>query len=216
MTADITIAGRDVAGAVTHLSNYLDAHWETIDKYDGVAGSSTTLTADLVAASRKISSRISHDEGARLIAAVSQANWVGVPPDARLLDADPSVEGGLYDHANALFARVRQDAGKRVADGKTSKVLYLMRPHLFPILDSRIRHRYSKSAADAAETIRRARPDFQFRRSYWGAIRNDLITNERALRELRRDGAGHASARVRRAAAELSDLRLLDLIAWDL
>jgi Family of unknown function (DUF6308) len=90
----------------------------------------------------------------------------------------------------------------------------LMRPGLFPILDSRIRKLYRDEARLAAAAIKVERPEFPYSETYWGAIRNDVIANEGALLELRSQAAESANALVKVAAERISDVRMLDLLAW--
>ncbi len=76
-----------------------------------------------------------------------------------------------------------------VATAKISKVLYLMRPALFPILDRRLRSFYGPAAKAAARDVASRRPEFAAcKRMTWEAVRLDLLSNQAALRELR--GAG--------------------------
>jgi hypothetical protein len=51
--------------------------------------------------------------------------------------------------------------------------------------------------------------------SFWAAVRDDVINpaTVEALKTVRREMRDHEHDRVRRAA-ELSDVRLLDILAW--
>ncbi|WP_233625135.1 DUF6308 family protein [Actinoplanes sp. ATCC 53533] len=95
--------------------------------------------------------------------------------------------------------------------GKVSKVLHLKRPHLFPILDSRVTRAYRKPAEEAAAL----HPGRGHRRMYWAAVRNDVVApaNASALASLRGLLRGDADERVRQVA-QLSDVRLLDILTW--
>jgi hypothetical protein len=61
-----------------------------------------------------------------------------VDPTALLRDADPFARGGLYDAAERLYQHFVADRPRGVNGAKISKCLYLMRPGLVPILDSRL------------------------------------------------------------------------------
>ena len=99
--------------------------------------------------------------------------------------------------------------GPGVKDGKVSKVLHLKRPGLYPILDSALSAFYAHAARDAARDY----PEDGFRRMYWAAIRKDVLTNQDALRQLRPTLANNETLRTYRVN-QLSDLRLLDILAW--
>jgi hypothetical protein len=70
---------------------------------------------------------------------------------------------------------------------------------------------YAKPAADAA----RRHPQLGARRLYWVAIREDLIdeSNVLALAEVRDRLAADGDSQVR-AMSRLTNLRLLDAVAW--
>jgi hypothetical protein len=121
----------------------------------------------------------------------------------------------------AGFARISvvpdfwADRPEGVAVAKISKVLYLMRPALFPILDRRLRSFYSSAAEAAARDVASRRPEFAaYKRMTWEAVRRDLLSNESALRELRGALRGTDCTLASEASAKLSDLRLLDILAW--
>jgi hypothetical protein len=50
---------------------------------------------------------------------------------------------------------------------------------------------------------------------YWAAIRDDLLANAAALREVRETLSTYPDELVVLAAEKLSDLRLLDILTWD-
>ena len=99
--------------------------------------------------------------------------------------------------------------------GKAAKALYLKRPHLYPILDSRLVAAYRHPARLAAHRLRNCRPGL--RRAYWAAIRADLLHAENIaeLAAVRTALRQDEDERVRRAA-DLSDIRLLDIVVWSL
>lgn len=213
----ITVAGRRVENPLVAVAAYLVDHPGTILNYDFLAGASDVVTPDLVRATRRpwMNSRISADELSWFVERAASAPWHLVPAGAQLVDADPTVVGGLYDDASALWAHFASAAPKRVGVAKISKVLYLMRPGLFPILDSRLTAAYDGPAKVAAREVGAVRAEFaKFKRLQWEAVRRDLLANASGLSALR--------AAVRQApvplasdvADRLSDIRLLDMMAW--
>jgi hypothetical protein len=103
-----------------------------------------------------------------------------------MLPAGQAQSDGLYDAASALWDHFWTDRPRRVALAKISKVLYLMRPALFPILDRRLRSFYGPAAKAAARDVASRRPEFAaYKRMTWEAVRRDLLSNEAALREVR-------------------------------
>lgn len=123
--------------------------------------------------------------------------------------------GGLYDHASELYEHFRGAAPKGVKIAKVHKVLHLMRPGMFPILDSRLAELYRTSARDAASKLRDCRLDLPLsRHAYWAAIRRDLLEALPAIEVIRRVFRESGHDVVARAVAELTDLRILDMLAW--
>jgi hypothetical protein len=162
-----------------------------------------------------MNSRISKDEGGWFIERARSARWDLVPPGAELRDADPTVTDGLYDRASRLWEHFWSAAPKRVSVAKISKVLYLMRPGMFPILDSRLTSLYDAAAKVAAREVAARRPEFaKFKRLQWEAMRRDLVENENALAGLREVLGQIAVPLASEAAQRVSDLRLLDMLAW--
>lgn len=151
-----------------------------------------------------------HDAVALLERKVDVADWKAVPLTADLSDADPAQQGGLFDAMNKLYKSF--STIHNVKDAKTSKLLHLKRPQLYPILDDQVKLLYLARAQTEA-----ARPEIAwrgYRTTYWGAIRRDLLAWREAqafdpLREQLRE-------RGRTQHALLSDVRLLDITAWSL
>jgi hypothetical protein len=94
-----------------------------------------------------------------------------------------------------------------------SKILYLMRPHLVPIIDSRLSALYDDAAAVAAANISARRPAVASKWNYWAAIRLDVLAASEWL-VLTRKMLGSGTPTERRASEILSDVRLLDLVSW--
>lgn len=214
MGIKVTVAGRTVNDALSELEGYAAKHGKTLKRYDLADHGDSALTLSMVAATRVVSSRISNQQAAQLVEIVNSVNWTQVPPGSLLKSADPTIEGGLFDAASALYQEVRERAPKDVKAGKISKVLHLMRPGLFPILDSRIRNLYRVEARNASVAIKVERSTFPYSETYWGAIRNDIFSNEGALLQLRSQAAESANPLVKAAAERVTDVRLLDLLAW--
>jgi len=218
-TAPITVAGRTIGNPLAAVTDYLKKHYGTVRHYDFIAGTSDEVTADLVKATRMpwMASRISARQETWFIARGSSrsAPWDSVTPDALLQHADAAQPGGLYDAASALWDHFWTDRPAGVATAKISKILYLMRPALFPILDRRLRSFYGPAAKAAARDVAVRRPEFaSCKRMTWEAVRRDLLSNQAALRELRAELGDLDWVLASEASAKLSDLRFLDMLAW--
>jgi len=141
---------------------------------------------------------------------VDPSVWRAVPPLADLADADAAIEGGLFDAANKLYKAFSSISN--VKDAKTSKLLHLKRPRLYPILDEQVKRLYLARAVEEA-----ARPEVAwrgYRMTYWAAIRQDLLAwREVQAFEALREQLHH---RGRPEHARLSGVRLLDITAWRL
>jgi hypothetical protein len=218
-TAPIGVGGRTIGNPFLAVIAYLKQHAGTVRHYDFVAGTSGEIMAGLVKATRMpwMGSRISAREEAWFIerGSARRAPWDLVAPGALLRDADPAQPGGLYDRASELWAHFWSDRPKGVAVAKVSKVLYLMRPAFFPILDRRLSLFYTRAAQTAARDVVSRRPELAAdKRMTWEAVRRDLLSNEMALRELRGALRESDCALAFEASGKLSDLRLLDMLAW--
>ena len=160
-------------------------------------------------------SRISAKEAAWLIDRGTTAPWAAVPLDAQLKDADPLVIDGLYDRAADLWEHFWDARPANVSTAKISKTLYLMRPGLFPIFDSYLTRFYRTAARAAAIDVAQKRASLaRVRTLYWEAVRRDIVGNEAALQALRRVLPATGAPLAVQAAERLSDLRLLDMLAW--
>jgi hypothetical protein len=216
-TAPITVAGRTVGNPLDAITEYLKKHAGTIRYYDFIAGTSNEITDKLIKATRSpwMGSRISAREEAWFIEHARSAPWRLVAPDAVLQDADAARVGGLYDAASALWDHFWSERPKGIATAKISKVLYLMRPALFPILDRRLNAFYDAASKAAARDVASHRPGFAAcKRMTWEAVRRDLLSNQAALRELRSALGDIDCVLASEASAKVSDLRFLDMLAW--
>ena len=211
----VTVAGIAITNPAARVQRYLYDHARTIRRYDMTAGHYATVDADLIAATRVLSSRISDDQEAWLSERALTAPWHLVPMDAELAHADPCEKGGLYDRASELYAHFRAAAPKGIKAAKIYKVLHLMRPKMFPILDSRLARRYDSNAKQAAKAVNACRSDQPpSTHAYWAAIREDLVANATGLAAIRRSLAAIDDPVVSDAAVRLSDVRLLDILTW--
>ncbi len=211
----VSISGTPVGNPAQGIITYLEKHAATVLRYDfGDHGNSVVLTGPEVTRTRIIRSRIGNLERDWFVrqAAVASPLWHAVPEHATLVEADPDSDNPLYSDALALFTHFMTKR-RGVSLAKVSKVLHFKRPHLYPILDSHITNLYRQHAATAASRY----PKLGYRRSYWMAIRDDLINpeNVEAFRQIRQQLANHHDPAIRRGAG-LGDLRLLDILAWQL
>jgi hypothetical protein len=216
-TTPITVAGRTVGNPLGAITEYLKKHSGTIRHYDFIAGTNNEVTAELIRATRMpwMASRISAREEFWFIEHARSAPWGLVAPDAALQDADAARVGELYDAASALWDHFWSERPKGIATAKISKVLYLMRPALFPILDRRLKAFYNAASKAAARDVASRRPEFAAcKRMTWEAVRRDLLSNQAALRELRGALGDIDCALASEASAKISDLRFLDMLAW--
>ncbi len=212
MQLSLALARTVIADVFAELSEYGRRHHATIARYDlGGVGDPRTLTGQGVARTRIIASRISNSQSAWFVERARTAPWGDVPTGASLVNADPDERDGLYDAAVALHEHFRTVAPAGVAVAKLHKVLHLKRPGLFPILDSRLLATYATAASLAASQ----HPTCGARRLCWASIREDLTDkqNADALADARARLAADGDPKVA-AMARLTDLRLLDAVAW--
>lgn len=205
---EIRVAGSLVGSPEAVLADYAARHGRTLEEYDfRDRGNPNVLTAEEIWVTRIIHSRVTHAERAELerVAASCASAWTAIPFDAHIQDADPSVADDLYDDMLRLYTPLTEIPG--VDRAKASKVLHFKRPHLYPILDSRLDQIYK----DAATTAALDYPERGSQLMYWAAVRNDVVSNQNALCQLRqRLAAMDSTSRL----AELSDIRILDILSW--
>ena len=213
----IAVAGHVVRDPAHAIVQYLEQHGGTVTHYDFRAATFSGINLDLIRATRSpwMGSRISAKDAAWLIDRGTTAPWAAIPLDARLKQADPLTVEGLYDRAAALWEHFWDARPANVGTAKISKVLYLMRPGLFPILDSYLIRFYRTAARAAAVDVAQKRASLaRFRTLYWEAIRRDILANEAGLQAVREVLAATEAPLAEQAARGLSDLRLLDMLAW--
>jgi hypothetical protein len=202
------IAGREVTVPMDDWSAYAQFNNQALERYDYPGtGDPRVLTPDEVWRSRAIHSRVTHAERAELPDLWLSAGGADIPPDARIQDADPLHRHGLYDQVQAV---VREFVARRgVGYTKAYKVLHVKRPHLFPVLDARLRRLY---AGVERQYSRDNQLLLQDDYNYWGVIRGDVIRNETALRDCREQLEAGVDRLPRMVS--LSDIRLLDIVSW--
>ena len=213
----IAVAGHVVRDPAHAIVQYLEQHGGTVTHYDFRAATFSRINLDLIRATRSpwMGSRISAKDAAWLIDRGTTAPWAAIPLDARLKQADPLAVDGLYDRAAVLWEHFWDARPANVRTAKISKVLYLMRPGLFPILDSYLVRFYRTAARAAAIDLGQKRASLgRFRTLYWEAVRRDILDNEANLQVLREALVATGAPLPEQAARRLSDLRLLDMLAW--
>jgi len=213
----IVVADHIVHDPARAIVQYLDLHGGTVTHYDFRAATFDQISLDLIRATRSpwMGSRISAKEAAWIIDRGTIAPWTAIPFDAQLKEADPLAESGLYDRAAALWEHFWDARPANISTAKISKVLYLMRPGLFPILDSYLTRFYRTAARVAAIDVGQKRgSQGQFKTLYWEAIRRDILGSEAGLQALREVLAVAEAPLAEEAARRLSDVRLLDMLAW--
>lgn len=205
---EIRLAGSVVSFPEDVLANYAERHGRTLAEYDFAdRGNPDILRDDEIKKTRIIRSRVTDAEKSELehVAASCPSLWTAIPFEAHIKDADPSIADGLYDRMLRLYTQLTNIHG--VNDAKASKTLHFKRPHLYPILDSRLAGLYKDVASTAALDY----PERGFKIMPWAAIRNDVVSNQNALHQLRhRLAARDSTTRL----AGLSDLRILDILSW--
>ena len=212
MSGDFRLANVTVRADLGSLAliEYATNSADTLTWYDGDAkGAADGLSAAIIGRAAFMDARLTRTEALSLVAAAATAPWASVPTDATLAEADPSVTGGVYDAAERLHRHFLDSAG-RVGATSISTVLHLTRPGLFPILDSTVRTMYADRAAAAWEADTRPERPYSGR-SYWPAIRDDIVAGAEVLSYWRAILARSGQAAQRRLATS-SDVRLWDIV----
>jgi hypothetical protein len=208
------IAGRTIDDPLGAVADYVRDNERTIREFDLVDPPSgpDELSAQDLLRTRYTRVRVDSDEIQYFVDKGRGAPWMGVPADADLVDADPNVEGGLYDAAEALYMHFFTGRRRGITPVKIHTCLHLKRRGLYPLLDGRILDIYEDTAREVSKQVegRRGRRG----RLYWAAIREDLVANADAFDALRSALAG--SDEPLSLAAELTDVRLHDILCWSL
>lgn len=216
MVEQLRISGQMVSDPMMIWRCYATTYGATLRGYDfGRVGDPNKLTADEAYRSRRINSRITRTESEQLAQRALNATWHEVPNGADLANATPAEPVGLFAAMARLywhFTWPEQIPGVRVA--KVHKVLHLKRPALYPILDAQLKRLYRPQAATwlnqleylGGLTMADSPP-------YWAAIRDDLLIGHDSL-ECYRIRLADSDDPALQAMAQLTHLRLLDIIAW--
>lgn len=195
---------------------YAREHPRTLQKYDlGEPGSPNLIAESEICRTRIIGSRMSDRQGRKLINRAAEAGcpWQNVTESASLADADPALPGGLFDQASDLYWYFLKTRIPHVRVAKVHKILHIKRPDLYPILDKRLKGIYRKRAKPWVNELRRLNVSIDDSPPYWAAIRQDLLASDAALTDYRSQLAEESDDVVRQMA-RLSNLRLLDILAW--
>jgi hypothetical protein len=203
----------DRTRALKAAREYVLTRFRTVEKFDLRAGTWDGVNSELIKSTRVFSSRISKKEEQWFIQMAETAPWNAVPLGSRLIDADPTQRGSLYDDAACLWYHFADAAIRGVARAKISKVLHAMRPTYFPVLDSRLVTSFRELANQAAESLHHVRPASM---AYWAAIRQDLLRKEMFLKNIRAELCADECESVRTWSGNVSDVRLHDVLVWSL
>lgn len=145
------------------------------------------------------------DDVPRLLDVQAEAELKAVPPTARLEDCSPGSD--LCEAATSLYDLFKPP--KNIGPVKRSKLLHIKRPWLFPIYDTHVHRVYKDRVKDLQAQIGDADV------GWWEAARRDLVDGTDDFRWLSSRLRDDDDARVRRAG-KLTQLRMLDIIAWNL
>jgi hypothetical protein len=238
---------------------YLKANQNTVEWYDGIAGSVSTIGSREICAAGIIKAQWDRNPvGAN--AAMTREEWFDTKnrdapwtplTDAKFESADPRVVGGTYDqlidvwYSFAGDDRFQRDASGKVlrnARGKMSyagfvqinKILYLVRPTLFPIFDGVLSRGYAHLQTETMREvlIQRGRENLHNDHFIWEPFRSDLLHNKRTevFESVRQELTVHRTQLIAVTESPLgiqgitsvnewvrdnvSDLRLMDILAW--
>jgi hypothetical protein len=193
--------------------------------YDLVDGEREDLTqADVLARTRKLSSRLSAHQLTAMVQRAKDAPWDLVLDGADL--ATVRVGDDAWVAADRLYLHFLEPKIVGVGFAKVHKHLHLMYPAVFPIIDSRLRVLYRRAERALAASSGLVGPD-HWRRRIWLAVGDDVRVNRSsgALRVLRARLEAEATragehgqdgqARTLHRIGSLSDVRLLDMFSWE-
>lgn len=139
------------------------------------------------------------DDVALLLLKGRTAPWSEIKHGERLEDAIPNSENpnSLFQRALRLYQHFT--SLHNIKDGKASKLLHMKRPHFYPVLDSLVMSVYRKAK--------------QHHGSFWEAIRQDLLKNERAFNQLKEVPSALGEFK---DLGKLPNVRLQDIVAWSI
>ncbi len=146
--------------------------------------------------------------------AKSTSLWGTVEADADLATADPSARDGLFVNAAQFYWHfLWPERIPRVSVAKVHKVLHHKRTALYPILDSKLRKLYRPFANTWRTHLGHLEVTINDSPPYWAAFRDDLIRGYDCLDRCHARLATDDDETVR-LMADLTVLRLLDIVAW--
>lgn len=210
----VEIAGRVIEDALEAVERYVTENERMVRDYDlGDHGDPNEISARDVLSTRYTRTRIEGYGLQYFVDESRKAPWELVPPDARLHDADPREEGGLYDDAEEFYKSFFSGRRQGITPAKIHIVLHYKRQELYPLLDGRLEDLFMDAAKEISKDIRPVRRGRRGR-LYWAAIRADMLANLDAIHEIRNvlaDRDEPASL-----AGELTDVRIHDILCWEL
>lgn len=139
-----------------------------------------------------------------LLEAASSGVLAAVPATARLEEWEPG--NSLDSSATVLYDQFRL---KRIGGAKRSKVLHMKRPWLVPIYDMQVGRAYKRRVAELTAEADDASA------VWWEAPKRDLVDGAGDFAWLAGSLAADEDPAVRRLS-RLTELRLLDILAWTL
>lgn len=159
---------------------------------------------------------------AALLRAAEAATWPAEKETWRLdaaPDADPEnwLARPEVRAARDLFASLASGAEGGWREAAASKVLHLKWPSFFPVIDGELRRLYGHRALEAERRIPGSRRRTQASTTaYWIVVRQDLLKSENRQADMATRAALASAADSEKAAllVQLSNLRLLDVLAW--
>jgi Family of unknown function (DUF6308) len=210
------VAGHDVGDPMPFWQAYAQGFPHTIRCYDlAPRGDPHALTSAEAWRSKIINSRLTrHQCEAMAERAKSTSLWGTVEADADLTAADPSARDGLFTSAAQFYWHFfRPERIPGVAVAKVHKVLHHKRPALYPILDSKLKKLYRPFAVTWCTYLGHLEVTIKDSPPYWAAFRDDLVRGYDCLDRCRARLARDDDETVR-LMADLTGLRLLDIVAW--
>lgn len=214
----ICVIGQPIGDPMPIWRAYARKRPRTIREYDlGGTGAPNELTVGEAWRSRIINSRLTSTERDQFVARAAEAEcpWDGVPEGSNLADADPAERGGLFASAARLYWYFTwPERMPGVAVAKVHKVLHVKRPAFYPILDGNVKNLYGARAEEWVGKLDHLDVTLDDSPPYWAAIRDDLICSKAQLDTYRKELAKDSDETVR-LMASMSDLRLLDIVAWE-
>lgn len=208
------IGGRAVPDPVGVVARFIEKHEDAIRHYDLFDQEDPNrISPRDVLATKHIDARIDGSQLQFFMDRGRKAPWVNVPVGLTLAEADPGEEGGVYDDALEFYRHFYRNRQRGLSSAKIHKVLYLKRRALIPLLDGRLQSIYDEQSKEMSKRFREVRRGRRGR-LFWAAIREDILRNEGLWDTIRRE-LGKEDEPVS-LATQLTDVRLHDILAWEL